>query len=390
MTQPPPIDYGPVRPDELERLALLLEHALGFGPGGMASWLESIGHAHVRAVRSGGAPVAGLAIIPMGHWFGGRSVPTGGITAVGVAPPQRGSGVGIGMLRAMLHELHEQGTPLSSLYPATTAFYRRAGYERASTRIIYEQPLAALGVRDHSLEAVAVDPSQHDIVKRLYAQQGAASSSFIDRPDFYWDAFLKPKDRPSHIYMTLRDGEPEGYVAFFQGGWTDPLNVRDIVALTPGAARRLLTLLADHRSVQETVRWPGGPVDPLGFLMSEQKQKVFRAIDLMLRIVDVAGALEARGYAPGAAAELHLDVADDVLPWNNGRFVLEVAGGRGRVSPGGQGRLKLHARDLAVLYSGYLSPFELRQAGALSGEAADLAAAALAFSGPRPWLPDMF
>ncbi|MBC8078585.1 MAG: GNAT family N-acetyltransferase, partial [Chloroflexales bacterium] len=376
----PSIDYGLARADELERLTVLLEQALGFGPGGMAPWLESIGHANVRAVRQGGAPVAGLAIIPMGHWFGGRTVPTGGITAVGVAPPQRGSGVGFGMLRATLHELHEQGTPLSSLYPATTAFYRRTGYERASTRVIYEQPLAAIGLRDHTLEAVAVDPSQHDTLKQLYAQQAAVSSSFIDRPAFYWDGFLKSKDQTPHIYLALRDGQPEGYVVFFQGRWTEPLNVRDIVALTPAAARRLLTLLADHRSVQETVRWPGGPVDSLQFLMAEQKQKVFRAIDLMLRIVDVAGALEARGYSPGVDAELHLEVADDVLAWNNGRFVLEVADGRGRVSPGGQGRLRLHARDLAALYSAYLSPYELRQAGSLTGDA-DLAAVALVFGG---------
>ena len=289
-----PIDYGPARPDELERLTTILEHALGFLPNGMAPWLEAIGHAHVRTVRQNGAPVAGMAIIPMGHWFGGRSVPTGGITAVGVAPPQRGSGVGLGMLRAMLHELHDAGTPLSSLYPATTAFYRRAGYERAASRIIYEQPLAAIGLRDHALEAVPVDASQHDTLKGLYARQAAASSSFIDRPEFYWDGFLKPKEGAPHIYLALCDGEPEGYVAFFQGGRNDPLNVRDIVATTPAAGRRLLTLLADHRTIQQTARWPGGPVDPLQFLMPEQKSKVFNAI------------------APGSAAELHMDVADDV------------------------------------------------------------------------------
>jgi predicted acetyltransferase len=341
-------------------------------------------------VRQGDAPVAGLSIIPMGHWFGGRSVPTAGITAVGVAPPQRGSGVGIAMLRAMLHELHEAGTPLSSLYPATTAFYRRAGYERAATRIIYEQPLAAIGLRDHALEAVAVDEAQHETIKRLYARQGAAGSSFIDRPAFYWDLFLKPKGRTPHIYMALRDGEPEGYVAFFQGSWGDPINVRDIVALTPAAGRRLLTLLADHRSMQETVRWPGGPIDPILFLMPEQKAKVFRSIDLLLRIVDVPAALEARGYPAGVAAELHLEVADELLPWNNGRFVLEVADGRGRVSSGGRGRLRLLARDLAALYSSFLTPFELQQGGSLTGEAPELATAALVFSGPRPWLPDMF
>ena len=107
-----------------------------------------------------------------------------------------------------------------------------------------------------------------------------------------------------------------------------------------------------------------------------------------LRIVDVGGALGARGYPPGISAELHFDIQDDLLSWNNGRFVLELADGRAQARPGGQGRIRLHARGLATLYSGYMTPQELRVAGTLDGPDQDVAAAGLVFAGPRPWTPD--
>jgi len=42
-----------------------------------------IGHEHMRAVRRDGRAVAGMSIIPMGHYFGGQSVRAGGITTGG-------------------------------------------------------------------------------------------------------------------------------------------------------------------------------------------------------------------------------------------------------------------------------------------------------------------
>src|SRR5689334_18030359 len=173
MTNNTNFEYGPVRTDEIEPLNNLLEQALTFPIGDMAPWTAAIGHEHLRAVRRDGRAVAGMSIIPMGHYFGGRSVPAGGITAVGVAPEQRGSGVGLWMIQQSLQELHRQGVPIATLYPATTAFYRRAGFERAAHRLLYDVPLAAIGLRDYALEAMPAGPDEYPINKQLYAQQAA-------------------------------------------------------------------------------------------------------------------------------------------------------------------------------------------------------------------------
>lgn len=67
-----------------------------------------------------------------------------------------------------------------------------------------------------------------------------------------------------------------------------------------------------------------------------------------------------------------------------------MADGRGTVEKGGSGTLKLDARALAALYTGYLTAQELVAAGMLQAPPEALAAAGLVFAGPRPWLPDMF
>jgi len=60
----------------------------------------------------------------------------------------------------------------------------------------------------------------------------------------------------------------------------------------------------------------------------------------MLRVVDVSKALEKRVYPLGIETELHLEVKDNLLPENNGKFVLSVSNGQGEVKKGGLGELK--------------------------------------------------
>ena len=390
MTSNTNLDYGPMRDDEQDLLGALIGQALFFPAEDSRGWIGQLGPRNFRVVRRGGRPIAGLGLIPMGHWFGGASVRAAGVTAVGVAPEHRGGGVGLFMIQRALEEIHAAGTPLSSLYPATDAFYRRAGFERASTRTIYEIAPAAIGIRDYALDVVPAGLEHEPEIRRLYADRARVSAGQIDRHEFTWLMLHHHEKRSPYRYLARRGGRAEGYVAFAQSGRDDPIVVADICARTPETGRRLWTLLADHRTMVEKIRWSGAPNDGLLFLLPEQKHRVHWTLDLMLRIVDVAGALAARGYPPAVSAALHLDVRDQLLPWNDGRFVLEVADGRGSVRPGGNGRLLLNARGLAPLYSGYMTPHELRMADLLDGPDADLALAAAVFAGPRPWTPDMF
>ena len=108
------------------------------------------------------------------------------------------------------------------------------------------------------------------------------------------------------------------------------------------------------------------------------------------RVLNVATALEARGYPAGVKAEIHLQIDDDLLKHNRGKFVLTVADGRATVRKGGKGDLQLDVRAFASMYASFLSPLELELMGCVSGKADTLALATTVFSGPVPWMNDHF
>ncbi len=391
------LDIGPPRPDEVDALATVLSAALHLGPEWMRGFFDDVGVEHFRAVRQGGRVVAGLGFVMMGQWFGGERVPLAGVTAVGVVPEARGTGVGSAMLRAALEELHGQGIPLAALYPATLPYYQRGGFERAGQRLTYELPIDAIDVRDRKLDLLPFDAGDYAEIYGAYERRARRSTGNLDRPAWMWRHRLEPRDRQPLRYRVARDGRTEGYIVFTQGSRNDPLTIVDVCALTPAAGRRLLTLLAGYRSMVEKIVWSGGPLDPFLYLIGENlaagqrsRATVTRGFEWMLRLVDVPAALSARGYPPGLGAELHLEVRDELLPQNGGRYVLGVAGGRATARRGGEGRIRLDVRDLAALYSGFMAPSELCALGSLDGPEEDLALAGAVFAGPRPWIADMF
>jgi predicted acetyltransferase len=382
--------------DDVAALEAVLDPALHFPAGTTRNWIATLGLENFRAVRRDGRIVAGLCLVRMGQWFGGGRVPLVGLSAVGVAPELRGAGVGSLLMRRIVEEVRAEGISLAALYPSSLRFYRRAGFERAGQRLTYELPLEAIDVDDRSRDLVPVAEGPSEELQRAYERRARHAAGNLDRPAWMWARF-EPKDRPVHRFLIAHGSTVEGYVIFAQGGRSDPLMVLDSCILTPEAGRRALGLFAGYRSVVEHMTWSGGPLDPLVYLLGEQLTagarntiKVARALDWVLRIVDLAGALAARGYPPGLSAELHFEVRDELLPANAGRVVLRVEGGRGEVASGGAGRIRLHVRDLAAIYTGFMAPHECAYLGTIQAPEDDLALAGAVFGGPRPWIADMF
>jgi predicted acetyltransferase len=126
-------------------------------------------------------------------------------------------------------------------------------------------------------------------------------------------------------------------------------------------------------------------------VLPEQVVELAGANHWMTRIVDAAGAITARGYPPGVRVEVHLQLADRLAPWNDGRFVLRIEGGEGKLSPGGTGDVQLSVNALASLYTGWASASTLAGAGLVHHVGArELGMLDAAFAGPRPYLFDSY
>jgi predicted acetyltransferase len=392
MSAIPPV--GPITDEsELKRMAEIVAAALQFPADRAMSYYDAVGRENVRVVRVGGEVAGGLAQIPMGQFFGGRSIPMVGIAAVGIAPHHRSHGAASRLLKATLAELHERGVALSALYPATQPVYRRLGYEASGSQFEITLQTREIDTRDRELDVRPIAADDEPAIRRLYEVWAAQHPGNVDRNEFMWSRVRMLRGDAYAGYAVDRDGLIEGYVYYRQSDG-DPfphvLRATDIVAATPAAGRRLLALLADHRSMAATAVWNSGPNDPLLALLAEQPYKLTSRLFWMLRIVDVRAALAARGYSAHINSELHLRVRDAALPANSGDFVLRVREGRATTERGGSGRLEIDIRGLAALYSGHRSPAQLAAIGELSGPPPELAAAESTFAGPSPWMRDGF
>lgn len=138
------------------------------------------------------------------------------------------------------------------------------------------------------------------------------------------------------------------------------------------------------------MRWKSSAIDSLTLLLPEQTAKIKTTSRWLLRIIDVIKALELRGYPPGIQTELHLEIQDNLLTENNGKFILYVANGRGEVTKGGKGELQLDIRELAPLYTSLFTPYHLQIAGKLNGTETAILAATQIFAGASPWMADFF
>src|ERR1043166_2690224 len=91
--------YGPMTEADLPAAVRMIVHAFAGTEEGTRDWLRAAGMKSVRVVREHGKPGAAagcLLRIPMGQYFGGRSVSMLGIAGVAVAPEARGRGLAEG------------------------------------------------------------------------------------------------------------------------------------------------------------------------------------------------------------------------------------------------------------------------------------------------------
>jgi predicted acetyltransferase len=381
------------RPDDDRQLAKILDRCFISPPEYTTTeqdYLNWIGRENLRFIRQNGKIFGGLVILNMGQWYGSNCVPMAGIASVGIAPQYRGSGAAIALMQSVVQELYAQGSPISVLYPAVQQLYRKAGYEQAGILCRWEAKIDSIQMRDRTLPMTEIDLSKPDRLDSIYRQQATVNHGNLDRHSLIWKAIAHlPNPQKIDAFLIGSETQPQGYLIFTQSH-DGLIDIKDWVVLTPEAGQRFWTFLADHRSQMDKVQWNSAIVDPLSLLLPEKTAKLKWEKRWMLRIIHVMKALAIRGYLTQLDAELHLDIYDDLLLENNGKFILSVANGEGEVTRGGKGDLKIDIRGLAPLYTGLFTPHQLQMMGRIEGTQKALSIAAQMFGGAVPWMPDFF
>jgi predicted acetyltransferase len=381
--------YGVATEVDRSGLARILSHCFGFPAEDVPEWLTRASHENVRAYREGDALIGGLIVVPMGQYFGGRSVPMLGIAGVGIPPELRGQGAATKMMSECVREARASGYALSALYPATVALYRGVGYARAGARYEIKIAPGAAATRERSLRIERVADDDMD-VRAVYSRYAARRPGFLDRGPYIWGRIFKPRKGSVESFKVIGDRGCEGYVAVVHkmGDMISEVSVNDLVALSKPAAARLLDLLAGYGSIASSIRWYGTAPDLLTSALPERRHDIRLTDYWMLRVCDVEKALTARGYAGEGALDLAIE--DDVIKENSGRYKLRVRDGRASLERGGEGTFKIDVRGLAALYSGFHDARTLMELGDLETRDEHLATADSLFAGNAPAMSDFF
>lgn len=389
--------YEPFREGDEPVLGEILGTAFGFPPADVGEWFDRSGRENVRVLRDGSVPVAALVQIPMGHFFGGRSVPTVGVAGVGVALERRSEQLGKRLMQEHVREVADQGVPLSSLYPATQTLYRRAGYERAgkSSHVTIVLDHLEMDARAEGLTTRVLTEADMASVKEVYSEVAQELDGHLDRGPYVWSRVVRPRGRSVRGYGFFDGDRLEAY-AYIGQSRPDPLSYRmnifatDICSRSPRGYAAIFGLIRAQRSIAKELELRQAPNAPFLTLLSENRYTAEAEVDWMVRLTDVEAALQQRGYPRSVDATFSIRVVDDLVARNQDSFTVRVGDGTAEVQRGGSAPVRAHVRAFAPLYTGYQRATVLARLGLLEGDPAEIAAMDAVFAGPTPSMPDMF
>ncbi|HEX9890297.1 MAG TPA: GNAT family N-acetyltransferase [Nitriliruptorales bacterium] len=391
------MDIRTATPDDLDALGALTGQAYNKSPAVVVEGLRRVDLGELHLAVDGHEIVAVVRAAPVGQFFGGAAVGTADIRNVVVAAHARSRG----LLKALLHDVLEvsrsAGVPLSTLTPSAVTAYRRAGYENAGTLVGYRVPVDQVPARrDDGVEPWGDDDL--DEVMACYRRFASAHNGPLDRTPAWWHQHVldPPGGATQYRYLVRRGGQVTGYVIYSQTPadgdipYYYRLDCRDLVWTDEESLRSLLGFVAGNRALATELRWMGPAQEPIALLFDEHVVTRTMSRPWMLRLLDPAAALEARGYPMGVAGQVRLTVTDPYLEPGARSLAIEFEDGKAHVSPAEAASARTHVGTLASLFSGWLAPSQAVALGRLTGASdQDMAVLTAAFAGPEPWAMDL-
>jgi len=341
----------------------------------------------------------------------GGSVPTAGVTWVGVHPAHRRRGVMNALMRTLHDAVHERGRePLLALWASQGSLYQRFGYGVSSHSFQVSVPhhLQLAHAPDTTTVGLGVDlvPAADDET----ATRAVFDTARRDRPGmpalndpWYQRAVADPESERGggSSLRTFVVSDPSGPLAYarfrYHHEWSEGfgdgrVDVREMVSVSADATAVLYRTLLGSDLMTRTRLWNLPVDDPILSWLSDPKQLQLRRRDqLYIRLGEVGDALARRCYT--SDIDLVLDVRDAFHPWNAGRW--RLSGG----PSGATCERTVDAADLSVdvgvlgaTYLGGTSWGTLAQAGYVEESSPGaIARAQAAFGWPTaPWCPFVF
>ena len=359
----------------------------------------------MHAAREDGRIVGGAGAFSFDLSIPGGSLPTAGVSVVGVYPTHRRRGVLRAMMRVQLDDARDRGEPLAALWSSEETIYGRFGYGVAAWvgEISIPREYAAF-VRPFEREGEArfVDAEEaFALFPPIWAAVRSQRAGMYVRPDDWWRdrIFRDPEERregagPKRFIVHELDGPPTGYAIYrhkagFEAGTsTGVTQVLEAMGATAKGTENIWRYLLDIDWAAKIEASLLPPDHPLFLLLASPRRAKYRMGDgLWVRLVDVGAALSARSYRDGQPVVL--EVRDAFCDWNEGRW--KVGDGSAQLTKN-EPDLRLDADALGSAYLGGITFAQLRDALRVE-ELTDGAVARaddLFRTDLHPWCPEIF
>lgn len=298
---------------------------------------------------------------PLTMCLNGKDAPISGVTYVGTLPAYRRRGHLRQIMTAHFKNLYESGErAIAALYASRAAIYQRYGYGIVTTHQYYNFEPRYLqftlpGQTTGSLREAK--ETEFGLLVDVYRRFRQDRTGYLHRGKIMWETGIFgniPQNGSLNKVIYEENGQPLGYMIYVMappsgGGLSGSrLGIRDLSWLSFNAYRALWEHLANMDLIQEmSYRAPAG--DPLPHLILEPRMLKATAGDgVLARLVNVKKALTQRGYQENGT--LIFELADELCPWNTGKWKLEASPQGSRVSATRQSaQLTLPPSTLAML-----------------------------------------
>jgi predicted acetyltransferase len=350
----------------------------------------------------------------------------GGVTFVSVLPTHRRRGILSAMMRHQLADIAARGEAIAALFASESAIYGRYGYGAASTELQLTVRRGESALRPDMADGAGTGsgpgtgggavrlrdgrPAElRTELAKVYDSAVPHRPGMMARDERWWQNLLAdPEFRrqgmsPQKCLLAGDESGPRGYALYrTKPDWGDDglpfgrLWIDELMATDAPATAALWTDLLTRDLIGEVVARKRPVDDPLLEMLADRRRARPQLSDgLWIRLTDVPAALRQRRYS--SAADVVIEVTDELLPANAGRWRLQCPG------PGDGGTPSCErtrsAADIvlpvAALGAGYLGGTRLGALAAAGlvterkhGAVARLSAAI--FSDPAPWCPSMF
>lgn len=272
---------------------------------------------------------------------GGGEIGAAGVTSVAVLPSHRRRGVLSSLMQAQLGDVAAGTEPVAALLASEAIIYGRYGYGVATHRLHFDirrgEGLLKAPANPPALRIV--DPkSAVDALRQVHDTIRPTRPGMMSRSQAYWDVkladpeFARDGYSPDRCVLAEDDSGPRGYALYAtKPDWGSDglpggvLKVRELLSVDADAAVTLWTDLLS-RDLITTINARSRPVDDplLHQLADPRRARALYTDELWIRLVDLPAALSQRRYA--CDIDLVIEVTDDRLPANSGRWRLQAGG----------------------------------------------------------------